>query len=185
MRENLQRLIREKTLRPQIEALVSEGRVRLDERSFEQAIEKFESALRLDKSNPKIHLLLEEARAAWTKAQRAEQLLEEAGLAMNRGDLTIARESLAEALAADPKNEKAAAILAGLQARIEARERENRLRDELSRMRGLILLQSFEEASEALLRIAAEYPESAKPLHCASASRRNKQRWRGAIASKL
>ncbi|MGA2598616.1 MAG: TonB family protein [Bryobacteraceae bacterium] len=161
LRENLQRLIREKTLRPRIEALVSEGRVRLDERSFEQAIEKLESALRLDKSNPKIHLLLEEARAAWMKAQRAEQLLEEAALAMNRGDLTIARETLSEALGADPNNERAAALLARLQAQIEARERERRLRDELSRIRGLILLQSFDEAAEALERLAAQYPDCA------------------------
>ena len=160
LRENLQRLIREKTLRPRIEALVSEGRVRLDERSFQQAIEKFESALRLDKSNPKIHVLLEEARAAWLKAQRAEQHLEQAGLAMNRGDLTLARESLSEALAADPKNEKAADLLSDLQTRIESRQRERHLRDELSRIRGLMLLQSYEEASEALGRIASQYPAS-------------------------
>jgi serine/threonine protein kinase len=162
LRETLQRLIREKAVRPQIDTLVSAGQEKLGERNFDGAIQKFESALRLDKSNPAIHALIEQARQSWEQAQRADRLVKEAKGALDCGDLTGAQENLEEALAADSQHTIGAQLIATVRQQIEARERDRRLRDGLNQVHRWMLLKSFPEAIEALQKIQTEYPESSE-----------------------
>ncbi len=160
LRETLQRQLREKAVRPRIAALVTGGREQLEARQFDQAIQQFESALRLDKSNPELHLLIQQARTAWERAQRADRLVQEAAQALQRDDLSGAHKSVAEALSLDPHHAAAAELAETVRARIEAHEREQKLRDEISQVKGLMLLQSFDEAIVALTRLRQEFPEA-------------------------
>ena len=162
LREQVQKLIRDRALQPRIAALVTEGREQLGVRQFDQAIQKFESAVRLDKSNPELLALIDQARASWEQAQRADRLTEEVRQALRRGDLTAAHKKVIEAVSTDPKHTEAEALLATIQKEIEARERERRLRDGLEHVKGLMLLHSFEQAIEELKGIQAEFPESAE-----------------------
>ncbi len=175
LREGIQRQLKDRAVRPQITALVSAGREQLVVRQFDDAIQKFESALRLDKSNPELHRLIEEAKAASERARRADKLLEEARQALHREDLTAAHDSIAEALSADPDHAQAEALLGNVRERMESRRREQRLRDSLSQLKGLMLLQSFDEAIEAATRIQLEYPESAEAGKILDKARREQQ----------
>ncbi len=162
LREWLQQRLKEKALRPRVEALVSAGREQLDARRFDQAIERFESALQLDKSNGELVALVQQARTAWERAKLADRLTEKALQALAGGDLTGAGENAAQALSADPDHAKASAILGDVQKQIDVRDRERKLRDELSQVKRLMLLQSFENAVKELERIQAEHPGSSE-----------------------
>jgi hypothetical protein len=160
LRERVQREIKEKAVRPRIEALLGEGRNQLGARQFDQAIQKFESALRLDKSDTGIHVLLEEAQAALERAQRADRLVHQAREALESNNLTAAYKNASEALTADPQHADAQAVLPSIRLRIEERDRARRLRDGLGQVKGLMLLGTFGEAIAALEKIRADHPDS-------------------------
>src|SRR5262249_46291669 len=61
LREQVQKRMREKALKPRIVAFVAEGREQLAARQFDHAIQKFESALQLDKSNAELRELINQA----------------------------------------------------------------------------------------------------------------------------
>jgi serine/threonine protein kinase len=160
LREKLQRLIRAKAVRPQIDTLVTSGQENLHARNFADAIQKFESALQLDKSNPAIHALIDQARNSWEQAQRADRLVQEARSALDCGDLSGAHDNLEAALATDSEHAAAAQLMSTVRRKIEAREHDRRLREGLNQVHRLIILKSFPEAIEALRKIQTEYPES-------------------------
>jgi serine/threonine-protein kinase len=162
LREAVQRQLRERTVRPKIAALVNSGREQLQARQFDQAIQMFESALRMEKSNPEIHALVDQARAAWEQAQRAERLVRDARQALDRGDLTAAHRIAASAIDADPKNPQAAEIAEKVRERMESRERERHVQDSLAQVRRLRLVQNFDGAIEILQFLRKQYPESAE-----------------------
>ncbi len=160
LRDQLQRLIKDRALRPQIAALIDAGQLEIQAQHYEQAIRKFESALRLDKSNTKIQELIQGARTAWEQLQRADRLVIEAHQALRAGELTAANKGITDALSAFPDHTQAKTLLAEIRQKMEARERENLLRDGITRVRGFLLLRSFDAALEELNRLHTEYPES-------------------------
>ena len=160
LRDEIQRQLKEREVRPRIAALVSAGREQLVVREFDDAIQKFESALRLDKTNPELRGLIEQARAALERSRNASRLVDLARQALGREDLTAAHKSVADALSTDPQNGQAEELLADIRQKMELRRREQRLRDTLNQIKGLLLLQSFNEAIETATRLQQEYPES-------------------------
>ena len=134
----------------------------MEARQFDQAIQKFESALRLEKSNPEIHALVDRARGAWEQAQRAERLVRDASDALNRGDLSAAHRNAASALSLDPRHPQAGELAKKIRQQMESRERGERLQEGLSHIRRLALVQNFDEAMEALKELRKQYPESAE-----------------------
>ncbi|MBV8809066.1 MAG: protein kinase, partial [Acidobacteriaceae bacterium] len=161
LRDRVQRLTKDRAIRPQITALIGAGRQQIQAQHYEQAIRKFESALQLDKSNREIQELIQQARAAWEQQQRADRLVGEARQALSAGELTAAHKGINDALSAFPDHSQAKALLAEVREKIEAREREARLHEGLVRVRGLVLLRSFEPALNELNQLRSEYPESA------------------------
>ena len=172
LRETLQRQIKERSVRPQIATLVSAGREQMDVRQFEEAIQKFESALRLDKSNPELQRLIEQARQARERAERAGRLYAEARQALSREDLSEAHKSLADALAADPGHTQSEALLADVRERVELRRREQDLRDGLNQIKGLMLLESFRQAIEVATRLQEAHPQSGEVRQLLEKARR-------------
>ena len=160
LRERLQSEIKKRNLRPRIAALLDQGREQLRARQYNEAIQKFESALRLDQSSPEIQALIEEARGAWDRAQRSERLVTEGHRAFESGDLTAAHKSITDALSISPDDQGARELLQNIGSQIEDRNRQQRLAEFLSQARGLILLQNFDEAIKMLGSLQAEYVES-------------------------
>ena len=160
LREGLQRRIADLELRPRVDALVSAGHEQLQARHFDAAIQSFESALRLDKSNPNLQALIDQARAAWENAQRGERLADQGSRLLESGELTAARESILEALSADPNNAAYDNLKVRIEARIRTRQSEHRLKNMLNEAKGLILLHSFDKAIESLRAVGTEYPGS-------------------------
>jgi len=165
LRDEIQRRIKDRKLRPQIEALLEAGRLEIQAQHYEQAIRKFESALRLDKSNTQIHELIQQARSEWEQQQRADRLVAEARHALDSGDITSANKGITDALSAFPEHSQAKSLLSEVRQKLRAREREAFLRDGLARVKGLMLLQSFDAALELLNSLRAEYPESTEITH--------------------
>jgi predicted Zn-dependent protease len=175
LRELLQRQLKDRAVRPKVAALMSAGREQLGDRHFAEAIQQFESALRLDKSNPEIHALIEQARSAWEIAQRADRLTAEARKALQSDDLSAAYHNLNEALAADPQHAGAEELLAVVQKRKELRDREQRLRDNLSHVKRLILVQNFGQAIESAQAILEEHPNSFEAKQLLAAARHEQE----------
>jgi predicted Zn-dependent protease len=184
MREDLQRRIKDRELRPRIAGLVSAGRDQLQARQFEKAIQTFESALRLDRSNPQLQTLINGARASWDNAQRAARLAADARRLLESGEVTAAHKSILEALSLDQEDKQVQELRASIETRLQELQSERRLNEELNQARRLIRLQSFDEAIESLKALNTEYPESsavrellgrALSEHAAEARRRRLQ----------
>jgi TonB family protein len=160
LREVLQEQTQRKAARARVEGLLKTGREKMAQQDYNGAIASFESALHVDRSNPTIQTLIQQARAAMEQAQRARFLLDEAQRALDVRNLTGAYKNATEALQLDPGNAKASVLLEAVLREMAVRERERRLQEAISRAKGLLMLQAFDEAVSLLLELQPDYPES-------------------------
>ncbi|MBS1827009.1 MAG: protein kinase [Acidobacteria bacterium] len=160
LRERIQQEMQRAAAQPKLEALLNTGRHLLASRKFEDAINTFESALRLDKASQEVASLLQQAQAIRQQSAEAERLLRDAKTALGNQDLTGAYQRINEALQRDPSHPDAVRLGARVKEEITSRERDRRRREEISQARGALLLGSFEEALAMLERIEQAYPES-------------------------
>ncbi len=188
LRETLQRQIREEAIRPRVIELTQEGREHLKARRYEAALEKFQNAQQLDRSNPELHQLLAEARSAAERAQEADLLLKNANDSLHRGDLTAAHAQLLQALAKDPEHPHGPLLRDSIQQSVAARERARRLDEGLSHARRLLVLESYEQAEQHLAQLTQEFPESSTVRELLSNAQREhsnllrRQRLQAAVA---
>src|SRR5262249_34113172 len=126
------------------------GREEMERRNFAEAIEAFDSALRLDTTNSEIQGLLENARAAQAKSQRAAELVTEARRAFDQQKLAAAYKNASQALPQDPQNPAALRLLQVIQGAIDQKRQQQRLEQALSKAENLLLIQEYDEALAAL-----------------------------------
>jgi eukaryotic-like serine/threonine-protein kinase len=160
LRERIQQEMQRQASQPKLEALLNTGRHLLASRKFEDAINTFESALKLDKASQEVASLLQQAQAIRQQSAEAEKLLREAKTALGNQDLTGAYQRINEALQRDPSHPDAVRLVARVKDEIANRERDRRRREEISQARGALLLGAFDEALSLLERIEQAYPES-------------------------
>ncbi|MCC6362827.1 MAG: protein kinase [Bryobacterales bacterium] len=158
----LRRLLQQETekqlVRPKIEQLLTTGRMKLQAGNYQDAIHNLESALRLDRSNPSILALIDEARSGMRKAEQVRQLLSDGKQAFQEGNLTRAFQKISSAREADPANTETGPLIEEIERQMASRDRERRLQDGLSKARGAILLRSFEQAIQHLAALETEFP---------------------------
>ncbi len=175
----LRRLLQQETekqqVRPRIEQLLTTGRMKLQAGNYQDAIQHLESALRLDRSNPSILALIDEARSAMRRTEQARQLLSDGKQAFEEGNLTRAFQKITSAREADPANTETGPLLEEIQRRMASRDRERRLQDGLSKARGAILLRSFDQAIQTLESLEAEFPGAAEVTELLTRARREQQ----------
>ena len=94
------------------------------------------------------------------RSSRAERLLEEAHKASATGRLDRGAQNICDALATDPEHAKAEALRDEILARLEARRRDQKLREGITQIKSLMAQQNFSGAIEAGLQIQDEFPES-------------------------
>ena len=152
LRTAVQEQVRARTLRAKVETLVRTGEQCLAARTFDEAVEAFQSALRLNNA-PEIAAQLASAQALLEQSRHLARCLADAHRALAAKDFESARRSAAEALQVDPQNAEASALAGEIQAAVE-----RRLREDLSAARGLILIGEFDRAMSVLNPLRAEDP---------------------------
>jgi len=174
LRELLQHQQQAKLTQARVEALLKTGHAKMQQQDFPGAIECFESALRLDRSNAEVQRLIQQARAAMESLQRAKTLLDDARRALSVRDLTGAFHKASEAQRLDPRNNDVTVLLELIRRETEAHEREKRLQDGLSRAKNAIMLQNFHDAIALLQNLQREYPESSEATELLAKARLEK-----------
>ena len=156
LRENLQRRSQQRALQPRIEALLNSGEDYLEKRHFPEAVQRFESAFKLDDENPAIRARLEHARTLLEHSKAALGFISEARREFEQHNLTQAFRNVSEALRLDRENPTATDLLSRIQKEIERRQREQRISEAIHRVEGMILLRSYDEAIEALTALGED-----------------------------
>ena len=166
LRERLQHLIKDKSIGPKVAALIATGRRFLELHVYDEAILKFESALKLDRSNNDVQLLIGETRAAWEQRLRADRLLKDAEQAFEQGDLLLAQRMVRDALAAFPEHPGASELQNKVRLENERRSREEKFREALNRAKSLLRIESFDAAIEVLQDLDKSCPGSTDVHGC-------------------
>ncbi len=155
-------------------ALVEQSEKAAHLRDFAAAIDAVESAVRLDPSDTSLSTRLDELRAAKYRADSAARLVASACENLNQNNLSAASRFLSDALTAEPGNAEAQRLLRDIQAKIAQRDSERRLRDGLGKAKGLLALQSFDEAIELLETLSGEAPGSEEVRASLALARKNR-----------
>ena len=161
LREAMQQRTRRRSTRPKVDALVKQGVEQLSNREYPAAIDAFEAALRLDQSDSAVRSRLAEALSKLEQSKKAAELVKNARLDLESRNLTNAFEQASEALRLDPDNADALATLSAVKAEASRREAELAMSQGIERARGLLLLQSFDEALAILAGLKSKYPPNA------------------------
>ncbi len=148
--ETLERRIQSRTIRPRIDALLKVAQGHLTNRRFTEAVQSYETALRLDSGNSEIRGFLEHSRNLAELSKKATSLLADARREFSGQNLTAAFRAVSEALKHDPQNPEASELLRAIQSMMERRQKEQRVEDAIRKAEGLLLLRDYENATAAL-----------------------------------
>jgi serine/threonine-protein kinase len=157
LREEIQIELRRQALRPRVDDLIQKGRDSLAAGNAAEAVQRFESAIRLDPIAPEIQGLIQEARAAVALAKEVSRLTLEAESALTDGDPPRAARLARQVLEIAPADTRAKQILSRAESVVAEERRKARLADGLGRARRLIDIRSWDEASKLLAKINQEF----------------------------
>ena len=160
LRDQIQQKMQRRANGPKVAALLDTAEKRLNERQFDEAIRDLESALRLDSTNPELRNRIQSARAQREIYRRSEQHADQARRAFKERNLTEALVQAKEAVLADPQNAAAAALVNEIRGALDRREQNRRLLGLLKKAKGLLLLQSYDEAIALLESGGRDFPDS-------------------------
>jgi serine/threonine-protein kinase len=153
LRENVQKQLQLRTLQPRIEALLKSGEEHLAHRRFSDAVQSFDGALRLDRTNVYIQSRHEHARDLLEHSKRAAALLEQARLEFERENLTSAHKIVSEALGHDPQNTEVTREQATIERAIEHRQRERAADEAIGKAERLVLRNAWDDAIAVLTAV--------------------------------
>jgi hypothetical protein len=158
LREHVQLEVRRRTIQPRIKAWVSQGNEEAERRHFTEAIESFESAHKLDPADEQVKARLQQLRAAKERNDGANRWVASAREQVRQKRLATALGQAVEAVRADPEHNEAAELLAQIQVAIQEQEREETIQAGLFKARGLIAIESFDEAVAVLTELESANP---------------------------
>jgi serine/threonine protein kinase len=107
LRDQLLEEKRHKAIRTRTEALARDGEAHFAARRWNEAVQCFEDACALDKSDPSLRARLEELKLGIERVRRAARLLSEARVELQQGTLEAALQKSEQALNLDPQNQEA------------------------------------------------------------------------------
>jgi len=159
--EDLQKQLQLRTLQPRIDALLKSGENHLTQRRFAEAVQSFDSALKLDRDNPDIQSRRAEAQAMLERSKQAAALLGDAHAEFDRKNLTSAHRIVTEALRQDPLHPEAGKVLEMVEHALEYRQRERRAEEALARADTFLVMNDHDQAT-AVLSALGPMPEFPK-----------------------
>ena len=157
LREGIQIELRRQAIRPKVDALIKKGQDALAAGKPADAVERFESAIRLA-DVPEVVPLLEAARAEVARSKEATRLASEAEAAFKSGDAAGAAGLSRQALEILPTEPLAKRILAESEAALSEDRRRGVLAEGLERAQRLIDIRSWDEAAAVIAKIDQEFP---------------------------
>jgi tetratricopeptide (TPR) repeat protein len=156
MRETLQQQIQKKGLHVKVGALVGSGKQELAARHYPAAIQNFEAAVHLDRTNPELQKLLADARTRMENGLTAIRLLGAAREQVSRQDFAAARGVLSDALRHDPENRDVADLLETVDGELARLERELVIEEALQVARNFVWIQAYDDALATLAKLGGE-----------------------------
>ena len=120
-REQIRRERDRRAMRARAESLVREGHEHVAARRFKEAMKSFESALRLDQTNPEIRAIVDQVQTTLDNVQTAGRLVAEARAEIERGQLERAEDKAARAAELDSGNPEAPPLRDRLRQEIRSR----------------------------------------------------------------
>ena len=133
--------------------LLKSGEEHLAHRRFSDAVQSFDGALRLDRTNVYIQSRHEHARDLLEHSKRAAALLEQARLEFERENLTSAHKIVSEALGHDPQNTEVTKEQATIERAIEHRQRERAADEAIGKAERLVLRNAWDDAIAVLTAV--------------------------------
>jgi serine/threonine-protein kinase len=162
LRKELQLGLKTRTIQIRVQALREQSEKFAAANNLASAIRTLDTALGVDPGNSSLTARLKELQAAEKRFELAQRLLSQARAEFDLNNLTAAFQSVSEALNAEPGNSEARSLLGEVRQRMTEREAEQHLRDGLSKVKGLIAQQSFDEAITVLEGLMRQAPDSVK-----------------------
>jgi serine/threonine-protein kinase len=160
LRESIAKQLQRQQIRPQVEALVRSANECMERRQFVYAVEHLRNALRLEPGSSAVIMRMDEAQRLADAACQAAELLTKAEKDLQELELTRAYRCCTDALDLDPENPNAKELLNQVLREIGKREREKKLEEQLNRIRGLLLMQAFDEAIGGLKELRLAHPDN-------------------------
>ncbi len=177
LRETIQNQLLDRLIRPKIDALVKKAEDALGARRFEDAIESFEAALRLDRENHTVSVRLEQARELLALRREMGLLIADARRCFSRQDLEGALESLLQVIERDPSNPEAQQFLDEVRAALRRREKERQYQEKVQQARELLQANSFDESARLLEELDPEFRDNQEVKDLAAQIRSSKERF--------
>ena len=162
LRQELQTAFRRRSISARVDALVAKAEEFAAAQDYANAIQSLESALQIDPGNAVLTGRLAELKSIRERGEMAKRLLDRARSDADVNNLTSAFQGASDALSAEPGNVEARRLLAQIQARLDQRDAEARRKEALAKARGLLAMESFDEAIEILSGLAHQAPEPAQ-----------------------
>ncbi len=160
LRERLQAELRRSAVRPRIEALSAEALAQMAAGNPAEALQKFESALRLDPSDFTLKSWIEQAKAALEQSRQVARLLADAERALRSGDLTGAHRIARQAAELAPSDQRVRETLGRTEAALAEQERQSRLTDNLAKAQRLVEIRSWDQAAIVVDQLEREFPRN-------------------------
>jgi serine/threonine protein kinase len=157
--EQLQNEVRLRSTRVRVEALRQKAEKAFTEHNYGEAIQALGSALQINPKDTALRQRLTELQRVQEQRDKAERLLQHAQSELELQKLTSAFQSANEALNAEPDNPAAKGLVSRIESAIAERDSQRRLKEGLTRVRGLLVVEALDEAIDVLEDLAKHEPE--------------------------
>jgi hypothetical protein len=174
LRETIQGQLLSRLIRPKIDALVRKADDALSARQYEDAIESFEAAFRLDRENQAVSGKLEQARRLLTLSREVARLIADARRHFSKQNLEGALEILLQVLERESAHPEAQRLFDEVRAALTRREKERQYQDKLQQAKDLLQANSFDESAKLLEDLDSEFKTSEEARNLAAEIRSRK-----------
>jgi serine/threonine-protein kinase len=162
LREQLQNEVKVRSTRSRVEVLWQKAEKAIVERNYNEAIQALGSAVQINPKDTKLRQRLTELQQAQDQREKAARLLLQAQSELEAQKLTTAFQSATDALNAEPENTAVREMVSRLETMIAERDSQRRLKDGLTKVRGLLVVEALDEAItvlEELVKHAPDHPQ--------------------------
>jgi serine/threonine-protein kinase len=159
LREQLQNESRLRSTRNRVEALRQKVDKAVGERNYPEAIQALGSALQINPDDTVLRQRLTELQRAQEQREKAERFLVHAHSELELQRFTSAFQSATDALHAEPDNVTARDLVSRIEGMLAERDSQRRIKEGLTKVRGLLVVEALDEAVAVLEELKALAPE--------------------------
>jgi serine/threonine protein kinase len=156
LRKELQDQLKRRSIERRIHEFRGRAEQAAAEGNYTEAIHAIGSAVQIDPADPELRRRLQEFEATKEQKDEAKRLLAKARNDLELQKLTSAFQSVTDALNLEPDNQSARDLASEIETRIKHRDSETRFKNGMSRVKGLLVLEAFDEAIEVLEGLSRE-----------------------------